>query len=142
MENKRMMRWSTLALRIALGAVFVFAGTLKALDPSAFVKAIENYQMLPRTLAVVLAFYLPYLEIFCGTALLLRRLQAGALAILGGLMFIFIAALLAAWARGLDIDCGCFGAGDGKARYGLALMRDLALLAGIGFLAWRSNDHK
>ena len=139
METKGVMRWGEPGLRIALGALFIFAGTLKALDPTAFLKSIENYQMLPHLAAGAAAYYLPYLEIFCGTALLLRRLHAGALALLGGILLVFIAALLTAWVRGLEIDCGCFGAGDGKAHYGLALARDLALLAGIGFLAWRSG---
>jgi len=139
METKGLMRWGTPTLRIALGALFIFAGTLKALDPTAFLKSIENYQLLPHAAAVAAAYYLPYLEIFCGTSLILRRLHAGALALLGGLLLIFIAALLGAWVRGLDIDCGCFGAGDGKAHYGLALTRDLALLAALGLVAWRSG---
>ena len=140
METKRLMRWSPPVLRIALGALFLFAGVLKALDPTAFFKAIENYQMLPHSAAVAGAYALPYLEIFCGTALILRRLHTGALALLTGLMLVFIAALLGAWMRGLDIDCGCFGAGDGKAHYVLVLTRDLALLAGLCFLAWRSSE--
>ena len=137
MEPKALMRWIPPVLRIALGVLFIYAGVLKALDPPAFFKAIENYQMLPPTAAAAAAYALPYLEIFCGTALVVRRLHAGALALLTGLMLVFIAALLAAWLRGLEIDCGCFGAGDGRIYYGLALGRDLALLAGLGFLAWR-----
>ena len=84
------------------------------------------------------AFYLPYLEILCGACLLLRRWQAGALALLGGLMLVFIAALASAWGRGLDIACGCFGADGEPGHYGLALARDLALLAALGWL-WRGG---
>ena len=139
METQVMLRWGKTGLRVALGALFLYAGARKALEPGAFLQSIENYQILPHTAAVATAFFLPYLEIFCGTALALKRLHAGALALLGGLMCLFIAALLAAWMRGLDIACGCFGEGDGKAHYGLALTRDLAILAALGLLAWRSE---
>jgi len=140
METKIIMRWGKTVLRTAVGGLFVYAGVLKASDPTAFLKSIENYQILPHAAAVAAAFYLPYLEIFCGTGLALKRLQSGALALLGGLMFVFIVALLAAWVRGLDIDCGCFGSGDGTAHYGLALARDFSILAALCFLAWRSGD--
>jgi len=133
METK-VMRFITMVLRLGVGGLFVWAGVLKALDPMAFLKSIENYQILPHAVALVAAFYLPYLEIFCGLGVIFKRLYAGALAILGCLTLVFLAALLSAWARGLDIDCGCFGLGDGKAHYGVALARDLALLAAIGFL--------
>jgi len=139
METKIIMRWGKTVLRTAVGGLFVYAGVLKASDPTAFLKSIENYQILPHAAAVAAAFYLPYLEIFCGTGLVIKRLQSGALALLGGLMFVFIAALLAAWVRGLDIDCGCFGAGDGTAHYGLAMTRDFSILAALCFLAWRSD---
>ncbi|MCX6967904.1 MAG: DoxX family protein [Verrucomicrobia bacterium] len=139
METK-MMRWGKAALRIALGALFVYAGMRKALDPGAFLQSIENYQILPHAAAVSSAFFLPYLEIFCGTALGFKRLQSGALAILGGLMCVFIAALLAAWLRGLNIDCGCFGEGDGKPHYALTLARDLGILAALAFLIWREDS--
>lgn len=139
METPVMRRWGKTALRIAVGVLFVYAGVLKALEPTAFLKSVEDYQILPHAAAVAATFYLPYLEIFCGAGLALKRLQAGALALLGGLMLVFIAALLAAWTRGLDIDCGCFGSGDGTAHYGLDLARDVAILAALGFLAWRSH---
>jgi len=45
-------------------------------------------------------------------------------------MFVFIAALIAAWIRGLDITCGCFGGAD-KGRYAWWLTRDVALLVAI-----------
>lgn len=133
-------RWGEPALRWLVGGLFATAGTLKALDPAAFVQAIGNYQLLPQAAAVALAFYLPWLEIFCGLSLVLKRLQTGALALLGGLTLVFIAALLSAWGRGLNIECGCFGAGDGAAHYGTALGRDFVLLAALGWLWRRQKD--
>jgi len=136
METK-VMGIFTKILSFLVGGLFVIAGALKASDPSAFFNAIENYQILPHALAVAATFFLPYLEIFCGMAVIFKRLHAGALVLLGGMTLVFIVALLLAWVRGLNIECGCFGAGDGPVNYGVALIRDLLLLAAIGFLWWR-----
>ncbi len=141
METQMTRRGKT-ALRIALGVLFLYAGGRKALDPVSFLQSIENYQILPYPAAVASAFFLPYLEIFCGTALALKRLHAGALALLGALVCLFIVALLTAWLRGLNIDCGCFGLGDGKAHYGAALTRDFAILVALGFLLWRDDSEE
>ena len=138
METK-VKRLGKIGLRIVVGGLFIYAGALKALESTAFLKSIENYQILPHGVAVVTSFFLPFLEIFCGTGLVFKRLHAGALALLGGMMLVFIMALLSAWVRGLDIDCGCFGSGDGTAHYGQALVRDVAILVAICFLAWRSE---
>ncbi|MDD5349756.1 MAG: hypothetical protein PHQ12_06055 [Chthoniobacteraceae bacterium] len=133
-------RWSRVGLRLLVGGVFVVAGTLKAAEPGAFLTSIENYQILPHMLAVAAAFYLPFLEILCGGCLILRRCQAGALALLGGMLLVFITALVIAWGRGLNIACGCFGDGGEPGRYGLELSRDLVLLGAVGWLWWRERE--
>jgi uncharacterized membrane protein YphA (DoxX/SURF4 family) len=50
-----------------------------------------------------------------------------------GLMLVFIAGVMQAWARGLSIDCGCFGGGgeipDAAAKYPGEIARDVGLLA-------------
>src|SRR2546423_13669977 len=92
-----------------VGGIFVYAGVIKALDPIRFASDIDNYKILPWAISVRLAFYLPWLEIFCGVALITRRLYAGGLLILTSLMVLFIGATITAKARGLDISCGCFG---------------------------------
>lgn len=139
METK-VMRWSKTAIRLLLGGLFICAGTLKALAPGAFLKDIANYQILPQTVAFLVALYLPYLEILCGMSLLLKRFYLGALGLLGGLMLVFIVALISAWARGLNIECGCFGSGGEPLPYSLTLARDVALLTALLFLGWRSGQ--
>src|SRR2546426_11496867 len=94
---------------LALGAVFIYAGLTKVVDPVAFANDIDNYKILPWPLVVRLAFYLPWLELLCGLALILRFFYRGGLFILTGLTFVFIAASVIAKVRGLDITCGCFG---------------------------------
>src|SRR5437667_11977454 len=62
---------------VIVGGVFIYAGAIKVLDPVQFANDIDNYKILPWTIAVGLAFYLPWLEIFCGLALILRILYRG-----------------------------------------------------------------
>lgn len=129
--------WSETLLRWLVGGIFVVAGALKVPDPGAFLQAIDGYRLLPFWPAAVFAVCLPWLEIACGAALVFKRFYSGALVLLAGLTGVFIAALLSAWVRGLDIECGCFGTGDPLGRVGLALGRDVALLAALGWLWYR-----
>src|SRR5881392_1297251 len=94
---------------VIVGGVFIYAGAIKALDPVRFASDIDNYKILPWTISVGLAFYLPWLEIFCCLALFLRRLYLVGLSLLSALISIFPVATVAAKIRGIDITCGCFG---------------------------------
>jgi putative oxidoreductase len=116
---------------LLVGALFVYAGALKALDPVRFAMDIDNYKILPWSMAVGLAFYLPWLEILCGCALIFRRLYRGGLSILLLSILVFIAATIAAKARGLDITCGCFGHASQHWSFPQHMAIDLAILAGL-----------
>ena len=94
---------------LIIGGIFIYAGVIKAMDPVGFANDIDNYKILPWPLTVRLAFYLPWLEILCGLAVILGLLYRGGLLILTMLISIFIIASVIAKARGLDITCGCFG---------------------------------
>jgi putative oxidoreductase len=94
---------------VIVGGIFIYAGVIKMLDPVQFANDIDNYKTLPWFFSVRLAFYLPWLEIFCGLAVIFRFLYRGGLSTLMALIALFIAATIAARARGLDITCGCFG---------------------------------
>ena len=128
--------WRIVALII--GGIFIYAGVIKALDPVAFANDIDNYKILPWQLAVRLAFYLPWLEMLCGLALILRFFYRGGLFILTGLTFVFIAASVVAKVRGLDITCGCFGHASKNWNFSGHLALDLAILAALSAL-WISN---
>jgi len=119
---------------LVLGGIFIYAGVIKALDPVRFATDIDNYKILPWTIAAGLAFYLPWLEIFCGVALITRRLYLGGLSILTALTSIFIVATVAAKVRGLDITCGCFGHASRNWNFTSHLALDLALLGATIFL--------
>jgi uncharacterized membrane protein YphA (DoxX/SURF4 family) len=103
------MRALPFILRAAVGLVFIFAGVVKIAEPSAFAQNIDNYRLLPWAGCVALAFFLPWLELFCGTALLIGRLRHGATALVFTMLAAFAAALASAKLRGLNIHCGCFG---------------------------------
>lgn len=129
-----LVHWTVCLIRIALAAVFVFAGSVKAADPNAFAEEIMRYQLVPWPMAVSLALWLPFLEIAAGAGMIIPALQTGALAIVTALLLTFTMALLSAWQRGLNIDCGCFGPALGHQTVIQALERDgvfLAMVAGV-----------
>jgi putative oxidoreductase len=131
---------------LLIGGIFIYAGIIKALDPVRFGLDIDNYKVLPWFLSVRLAFYVPWLEILCGFALVFRFLYRGGLSILAGLMVIFILATVAAKVRGLDITCGCFGHASQSWSFWQHLAMDLAILTALitlfsnEIVRRRSND--
>jgi putative oxidoreductase len=122
---------------LIVGGIFIYAGVIKVLDPIQFGIDIDNYKTLPWFVSVRLAFYLPWLEIFCGLALIFRFLYRGGLSILATLTAVFIVATLAAKVRGLDITCGCFGHASKNWSFSTHLALDLAILAALVALSFR-----
>ena len=128
--------WRIVDLIIA--AVFIYAGVLKAIDPVQFAHDIDHYKILPWTIAVGLAFYLPLLEILCGLALIFRFFYRGALSILTGLVVVFLVATIAAKIRGLDITCGCFCHTSQNWSFPAHLALDLGVLTALAALCYCS----
>ena len=116
---------------LRLGDLLIDLQSIRFADPAAFANDIDNYKILPWTIGVALAFYLPWLEIFCGVALIVRRLYLGGLSILTALISIFIVATIAAKVRGLDITCGCFGHASKNWSFSGHMALDLAILAAL-----------
>jgi len=125
-------------LRFVLAGLFIYAGTGKAWDPAAFASDIANYRITPWIVTAGIALYLPWLEILAGAGLLYPRFRSGALLIVSTLLTVFCGALLSAWMRGLDIQCGCFGVGE--TGIAPALIRNLVLLAACAFVWSRSRS--
>jgi len=128
--------WRIVDLTIA--AIFIYAGVLKVLDPVQLAHDIDHYKILPWAVGVGLAFYLPWLEIFCGLALIFRRFYRGALSILTSLVVVFLVATIAAKVRGLDITCGCFGHASQNWSFPAHLALDLGILAALAVLCYCS----
>jgi uncharacterized membrane protein YphA (DoxX/SURF4 family) len=116
---------------VFVGGIFIYAGLLKVIDPIQFGLDIDNYKSLPWFVSVRLAFYLPWLEILCGLALVFRFLYRGGLSILTALILVFIGATIAAKARGLDITCGCFGHASQNWSFPQHMAIDLAILIAL-----------
>jgi len=127
--------------RLGLAAVFLVSGVLKAVDPDATYVAVRAYDVLPKAGVTLVAGILPWLEIVLGL-LLLAGLATRVVAVASaGLLVVFIAGVVQAWARGLSIDCGCFGGGGavdpGQTTYGLELLRDAGFLLMAAWLIVR-----
>ena len=118
-------------LDFVLAGIFIYAGALKAFDPVQFASDIDNYKILPWPVSVALAFYLPWLEIFCALGLVFRFLYRGALSILSASIVVFTLATIAAKVRGLDITCGCFGHASQHWSFPAHLATNLTILAAL-----------
>ena len=125
-------------LDFVIGGIFIYAGVTKVFDSIGFANDIDNYKILPWPIGVRLAFYLPWLEIFCGLGLVFRVLYRGALSILTALIVVFTLATIAAKVRGLDITCGCFGHASQHWSLTAHLATNLTILAAL-VLLWVSS---
>jgi len=139
------VRWRTMApwlgtlCRLVLAGVFLVAGGAKVGDLAESGRAVNAYQLMPYGVATVVGAALPFVEIVLGLLLLVgvaTRLAAGVAATL---LVVFVAGISSAWARGLRIECGCFGGGgqlaaDASPTYGPEIARDLLFLVLAGFL--------
>jgi uncharacterized membrane protein YphA (DoxX/SURF4 family) len=127
--------------RFGLAAVFLVSGLLKAVDPDQTYIAVRAYDVLPDAGVAVVAALLPWIELALGVLLLAGvgvRLVA---ALSAGLLLVFVVGVVQAWARGLSIDCGCFGGGGavepGGTTYVQELLRDAGFLLMAGWLMVR-----
>jgi putative oxidoreductase len=121
-------KYILLAFRLIVGGVFVWSGLLKAVHPLDFAQNVENYQLLPRLLSLVVGLALPWVEMAAGLLLVLGLFRRGAALAAAGLLGAFIILISVTIVRGLDLSCGCFGSLSGKVGWTL-LAQDVVLLA-------------
>jgi uncharacterized membrane protein YphA (DoxX/SURF4 family) len=125
--------WFGLVARLVTGGVWIVAGALKLPYPADSVRAVRAYDLLPEAVVPTVGHLLPVLEVVVGLCLVLGAMVRGT-AVVSSLLFVaFIIGISSAWARGLSIDCGCFGGGgeipDAAAKYPGEIARDVGLLA-------------
>lgn len=125
--------WLTLLVRLGLAGIFGVAGYLKVVDPAGAVQSVQAYQLFPPELAQIIGYALPFAELALALLLVIGlapRLVAVASALV---LLAFIGGIISAWAKGLSIDCGCFGTGGkvkpGEERYLEDILRDVGFLA-------------
>ncbi|MCJ7486043.1 MAG: DoxX family membrane protein [Candidatus Aminicenantes bacterium] len=123
LKNKTLL----VVFRLVLGGLFVYAGVIKVLDPLDFAQNIRNYRLVGQSLSFIAAVVLPWLEILAGVALAAGIWKRASALIISGLLVFFILLTLVTIARGLDVDCGCFGALSRRSGFGVVL-EDLGML--------------
>ena len=119
--------------RLVVGGIFLASGLAKIADPVRFLLTLREFQLLPGVLESFLAVYLPWLEFLLGLCLVLGILHRTSALLIAGLNGAFIIAIGSVMARGIEVDCGCFGLladilhlpdlADGK-----AIVRNLVLM--------------
>ncbi len=123
--------------RITIGLVFVIAALGKIGDLPWFAQQVHNYRMTPGWAEHAMAMTVPWIELLAGLALVLGlRARAGAMVVLA-LMLVFTVAVAAAWARGLDFRCGCFGKAGAGAIGAAKFFENVGLTALAGLAARR-----
>jgi uncharacterized membrane protein YphA (DoxX/SURF4 family) len=113
---------ATVVIRWGVGALFIYMGLSKALDPVDFLKLVRQYDLVQQHLVLnVIASALPWFEVFCGGLLVAGVAVRGA-ALISALMlvpFTFLVLLRALAIQkvsglafcAIKFDCGC-GAGE------------------------------
>jgi protein-disulfide isomerase/uncharacterized membrane protein YphA (DoxX/SURF4 family) len=123
--------WLGTVVRLALGAIWIWAAASKLGSPRTFVQAVRAYDATPEWLSKAIGYGLPVLE-FCLGILLILGVAVRIAAILSGLLFlVFLIGLIQAAARGIQLECGCFGGGGtttAGTQYTLDILRDIGLL--------------
>jgi uncharacterized membrane protein YphA (DoxX/SURF4 family) len=131
-QSARVLDLIGLVVRLGLAAVWLVSGAIKASDLNQTYIAVQAYDLLPGSVSSVLAGALPFLELALGV-LLLVGLGTRIVAVVSAVVLVaFIGAVAQSWARGLTIDCGCFGGGGqvapGQTQYPQEIARDIGFL--------------
>jgi uncharacterized membrane protein YphA (DoxX/SURF4 family) len=121
--------------RFLLGALFIWAALGKIADLPGFASSVHNFRLIPLPVENLFAIVLPWIEVVAAILLVLNIAPRSGLLILGGLLVVFLVAILSAILRNLDIACGCFGTHDAARTGWVTLLRDLAMLA-LAVLGW------
>ena len=136
-----MKAWLGLVVRLALGGVWVTAGWKKFSDAAGTVRATRAFDLLPESVVPTFGHLLPVVELVVGGLLIVGLLTRGAAVVSGLLQVMFVFGISSAWARGLQIECGCFGGGgtlkeNATPGYVVDIVRDLGLLLLSAYLIW------
>ncbi|GAA4479830.1 DoxX family membrane protein [Rhodococcus olei] len=122
----------SLLARLGLAAVWLVSGGIKFADPTQTVVAVRAYQLLPEGLVRPVAATMPMFEIALGLLLLIGLAVRWTAVASAAMLLVLIAVIVSVWARGLSIDCGCFGGGGTADVDGWDYAREIA--RDVGFL--------
>lgn len=130
---------TVLVCRLVLGGIFLYASLDKIAHPDQFAATVANYRLLPGILVNLFAICLPWVEFVCGLLLMAGLFSSGSLALILGMLSLFIVAVGINMARGLDISCGCFDTVEGRVIGVRLLLEDLGMI-GLGVVAMLFDD--
>jgi uncharacterized membrane protein YphA (DoxX/SURF4 family) len=130
----------TWLLRIIVGGGFLIAGILKIIDPARFADNVANYRLARHELINLVAIILPWIEVVAGLLVLTGIWLRAAALVIASLTVVFLGVIISALARGLNIQCGCFGAVGGAHVGWFNLVIDLIFLGLALWLARRAGS--
>ncbi len=142
-RRERVLDVVGLLARLFLGVVLVYAGLTKVGHPLTSQRAVQAYELpfLSSDVAGWIGLALPFLEIVLGVLLVLGIFTRPAAVVSTVLMVVFVIGIAQAWARGLTIDCGCFGGGGqigaSDTKYPQEIARDASFALAGAWLWWR-----
>jgi uncharacterized membrane protein YphA (DoxX/SURF4 family) len=126
-----------IVLRLIIGGIFVYAAWTKLQEPwQLFAMNIDSYRVLPLPMVEVVARTLPWFEAAIGLLVMAGiwlRISSTAVSLM---LLVFFALMVRAYAKGMAIDCGCFGTGEPISWK--TLLRDGTLLAAALTITWSS----
>jgi uncharacterized membrane protein YphA (DoxX/SURF4 family) len=113
MASSKLVRILLVVLRVALGAIFVYAAWVKLRDPwQLFAMSIDSYRILPLGAVELAAHVIPWAELALGLLLIFGLWLRISGSIVSLVLLTFFVLMLRAYAKGMAIDCGCFGPGE------------------------------
>ncbi len=121
--------------RVGLSVVWIAASVPKLSDPVSFAESIANYQLIPRAWAEtpgtigILANIVPCVELVLAFSLLSGIGKRGAALGSIAMLLVFSGAIAQAMIRGINIDCGCFGAAVDASADSFAILKNVVFLA-------------
>lgn len=132
----------TLACRLFLGIIFIYASLDKIAHPDQFARIVFNYHLLPGYLVNLVALILPVAEFIAGVCLITGTLYAGARDFILIMLVVFMVAIGINAIRGVDLECGCFTVSSrAKSASFQLLMKDLGYLI-IGLILLVSTSRR
>ena len=139
--SARIQRTAALLLRIILGGIFIYAAYSKLKLPwQVFAMGIDSYKLLPEKGVELVARTLPWAELLIGLLLIAGWLMRLSSLATSALLVMFFGLMVRAYAKGMAIDCGCFG--PGEVISWKTLLRDGSMLAGSLLLTWTAFRHR
>ena len=108
-----------------LGAIFVFAGIKKWMEPTIFELSLFRSDFFPERLVWLITWTIPLFEISLGIMCMISVHSHLAIRFIFILTICYTLFLLIEWMRGISLDCGCFGSSFDQWPYPVLFIRNV-----------------